>query len=315
MGDRGLIGLAVGVYPSAIYVNKDLFDEAGLDYPPQEYGEPYADGDEWNVDKARELAMQLTVDANGNDATMDGFDSENIVQYGWNFQWTDPRGLATVWGAGNFVDDEGNAYMPDHWRTAFDWYYNGMWEDFFIPNGPARGSDLMASGNPFGSGNLAMAHCHTWYTCCLGDVANWDYAVVPSYEGEATAKLHTDMVGVMNTTENPEAAVEVVYDIATSPQLISAWGVLPAKESLQDDFIASLQADFPDVNFDVALAGLNHVDVPNHEAFMPNFAQADDRVKELDSTLQQTPDLDLDAALDEFVSDMQEIFDAADAGE
>ena len=39
--NRGQIGLPFGIFPSFIYVNYDLFDEAGLEYPPQEYGVPY----------------------------------------------------------------------------------------------------------------------------------------------------------------------------------------------------------------------------------------------------------------------------------
>jgi multiple sugar transport system substrate-binding protein len=66
--DGGLTGIPFAVFPSVIYFNRDLFDEAGLDYPPQAYGEPYADGDPWDWNKVEELAMLLTVDANGNDA-------------------------------------------------------------------------------------------------------------------------------------------------------------------------------------------------------------------------------------------------------
>ena len=77
------------MFPSAIYYNKDLFDEAGLDYPPAAYGEPYADGDPWDMDKVAELAMLLTVDANGNDATSPDFDRDNIVQWGFHQQFND----------------------------------------------------------------------------------------------------------------------------------------------------------------------------------------------------------------------------------
>ncbi|MCP4360459.1 MAG: hypothetical protein GY796_20815, partial [Chloroflexi bacterium] len=38
-GDQ-LLGLPFAVFPSFVFVNLDLFDEAGLPYPPQEYGAP-----------------------------------------------------------------------------------------------------------------------------------------------------------------------------------------------------------------------------------------------------------------------------------
>ena len=65
--------------------NIDLFDEAGIPYPPSAYGDSYVDWDgnerEWNTETLREVAMILSVDANGNDATMGEFDTNNIVQF------------------------------------------------------------------------------------------------------------------------------------------------------------------------------------------------------------------------------------------
>jgi multiple sugar transport system substrate-binding protein len=304
--DDGLIGLSIGVHPSAIYINKDLFDEAGLDYPPTSYDE------DWTVDDMTQLALQLTVDANGNDATSAAFDSENIVQFGYAHQWTDPRGWGSFFGAGNLVAADGvTAECPDHWRAAFKWVYDGMWVNYSQPNGPYINSDLL-SGNAFGSGNVAMAHCHTWYTCCVPAESAWDYATCPSYEGTATAKLHTDMIGVMASTEVPEAAVKALYDIATSPQLVSLWGAVPALKSMQGGYIANMAAAHTSVdNWDTIMAGLDHVEVPNHESFMPNFAQADDRVKAFQSELEGTGDVDVDAAIDTLVSDLQAIYDAA----
>ena len=69
-----MIGIPMAVYPSFIYYNKTLFDEADLAYPPHEVGEQY-EGQDWTWDTVRELAMQLTVDANGADATDPAFDA------------------------------------------------------------------------------------------------------------------------------------------------------------------------------------------------------------------------------------------------
>lgn len=310
--DGQLIGLPIGVYPSFIYYNKDLFDEAGLDYPPHKFGEPYADGDEWNIDKLTELALKLTVDANGNDATSPDFDPENIVQFGFHFQWTDPRGWGTLFGAGNFYKEEGGkyvAYVPEHWQEAFKWYYDAMWGKYFAPNGPYQQSDLLAAGNPFNSGNVAMAHCHLWYTCCLGDVPNWDIAVVPAYNGNYTAKLHTDMIGVYKDTPHPEAAVKALWYLAHNEELLTVWGAMPPIKSLQDAFFQRLDEKYPGRDWQVAVDSLQYIDIPNHEAWMPNFSKADDRVKQFQSEMENTPDLDVDAAMEKLVQDLQAIFD------
>ena len=103
-GGEGQIGLPFATYPSMVWYKASLFEEAGLEPPPHAYGDPYVwpDGTEaeWNYDTVRELALLLTVDANGLDATQDGFDPENIVQYGFEPQRDDLRGLGAYFGAG-----------------------------------------------------------------------------------------------------------------------------------------------------------------------------------------------------------------------
>jgi multiple sugar transport system substrate-binding protein len=86
--DGKQIGIPMAVYPSFIYYNKALFDEADLPYPPHKLGETY-DGKPWTWDTVAELAKQLTVDAEGNDATSADFDAQNVVQYGLDAQWTE----------------------------------------------------------------------------------------------------------------------------------------------------------------------------------------------------------------------------------
>ena len=66
--DGKQIGIPMAVYPSFIYYNKSIFDEADLPYPPHKVGEQY-DGKDWTWQTVRDLAMKLTVDADGNDAT------------------------------------------------------------------------------------------------------------------------------------------------------------------------------------------------------------------------------------------------------
>ena len=93
--NNATIGVPFAVYPSFLYYNKDLFDEAGLAYPPTKVGDKY-DGKDWDMDTLRELAMKLTVDANGNDATSADFDPTNVVQWGFDMQYADnsPRAEA-----------------------------------------------------------------------------------------------------------------------------------------------------------------------------------------------------------------------------
>lgn len=308
---QGLIGLPFGVFPSMIYFNRDLFDAAGLPYPPQSYGEPYADGDTWDFDKLSEVAMLLTLDANGNDATSPDFDPNSIVQFGYVNQWTDARRMATSFGANSFVNADGNAEMPAEWADYFNWFYNAIWTDHFMPNDSYVNSDLLATGNPFSSGNVAMAQTHLWYTCCTSGV-NFDLAVQPSYNGEVTAALHADTFRILKQSKNPEAAFEVLtYLIGdASLDLLNAYGGMPARPEDREGFIAGLNASFPQgVNWQVAIDSLNFPDNPSHESNMPNFQKADERIGAFQTLLQSTAGLNVDAEMARLISDLQAIFD------
>lgn len=318
--DQGqLLGLPLANFPAFIFYRPGLFDEAGLEYPPTSVGEPYVlDGVEmeWNTDTLREVAMILTVDANGYDATQEEFDPENIVQYGFVNQWADPmRQTGTMFGAGSMyeVDEDGNyvAVFPEHWRTAFKWYYDGIWEDHFIPSASAEGSDMLAAGNAFSSGNVAMAQSHLWYTCCLEDT-EWDAAINPSYNGVTTARLHADTFRIMDSTENPEAAFEVLKYLTgeASLELLAVYGGLPAREGDQDAFYAGMDEKYTQgVNWAPVSESLSYSDVPHHEEWLPNNNKAEDRLNAFRSLLTSTPDLDVDAEIDNLLVDLQAIFD------
>jgi len=315
------IGIPMAVYSSFIYYNKSLFDEADLAYPPHEVGEQY-EGQDWTWETVREVAMQLTVDASGNDATDAAFDPENIVQFGLDAQWTenDGRAWSTIFGGSGSVlaADGTTAQWPDNWRTGLKFMYDGIWVDHFIPN--ATAVQGLADGNTFQSGRVAMDVVHQWYTCCVypgeGDpaVSDWDIAVLPvGPDGNITSKLHADTIGIMDSTEHPEAAFEALTFLAQSPELIQTWGAMPATESQRADFFAGLAERFAplEIDWNVSTLMLGYPDNPSHEAFMPNFAEADSANKDLGSRLWNTPGLDFDAELDAHVELLQGIFDEA----
>ena len=318
--DGKQIGIPMAVYSSFFYYNKSLFDEAELDYPPHEVGAQY-DGKEWNWETVRELAMLLTVDENGNDATNADFDPDAIVQYGLDAQFTehDARAWGTIFGgSGSAVADDGStAQWPDNWREGLQYMYDGIWEDHFIPNETAV--QALADGNTFQSGRVAMDVVHQWYTCCVypgeGDpqVTDWDIAVLPvGPDGTITSKLHADTIGIMDSTEYPEAAFEALTFLAASPELIQTWGAMPAVESQREAFFAGLDERFAplDIDWNVSSLMLQYPDNPSHEAFMPNFQEADSANKDLGSQIWNDADLDLPAAIDEHVETLQGIFDA-----
>jgi multiple sugar transport system substrate-binding protein len=316
-----LTALPFGAFPSAIYYNVELFDEAGLEPPPAAYGEPYADGDPWDMDKLAELAMLLTVDANGNDATSPDFDPANVVQWGFHHQFNDDaRAIGTFFGSGSLVADDGTAQIPENWLASWQWYVDLITAGA-APNQSQLDSDVLQQGNAFNTGNVAMAHTHLWYTCCVRDEEGngrdfWDLAVVPEYNGETTSKLHADTFRILSSTENPEAAFEVLTFLLGegAPALLDTYGALPARQDLRDPFFAGLDELFPQgVNWDAALAGLDYPDVPSHEANMPNFVEAEIVIDEWEERLLTEPGLDVAAAAEELVAALDPVFAGAPA--
>jgi multiple sugar transport system substrate-binding protein len=315
------IGIPMAVYSSFIYYNKTLFDEAELPYPPHAVGEQW-NGKDWTWETVRELALQLTVDTDGNDATSADFDAANIDVFGLDAQFTenDARAWSTIFGgSGSALASDGKtAQWPDNWRTGLKFFYDGMWKDHIIPTQTAN--QALADGNTFQSGRIAMDVVHQWYTCCVypGEgtpaVTDWDIAVLPvGPDGKITSKLHADTIGIMDSTANPEAAFQALTFLAASPELIQTWGAMPAVTSQRDAFFAGLDTRFAplDIDWNVSSLMLQYPDNPSHEAFMPNFQEADSANKDLGSRLWTTPDLDVDAELDKQVQTLQGIFDSA----
>jgi multiple sugar transport system substrate-binding protein len=320
---QGQIGLPFAVFPSYLSYNKALFDEAEVAYPPARYGEPYvtADGEvlPWNLATLRDLAMFLTVDANGNDATMSSFDPSQIVQWGFSPIFTDFRGALAIFGPGNFVDADGNAVIPERWAAGAQWIHDAMWKDHFWPNGPYAGSDLL-TWSPFQSGNLAMAHTHLWYqSCCMFDLQDpWGVAAMPAaMDGSITAKLHADTFAITAASRNPEAAFEVLAYLLSpdvSLRLTTIYGGMPARLSLQDDFLDGFfAATWPGATIDVTVIAdsLSYPDNPNHEEGMPSNRQAQDLYNALWQRLQNSADIDVAAELALLQAELQLLFDSA----
>lgn len=316
------LGLPFAVFPQVMWFNKALFDEAGLAYPPQEFGAPYvdADGNErpWNIDTLRELSMELTVDANGLTPLDDGFSPDERVQWGFGNMLTDFRGIATMFGPGTFVaEDEETCQVPDNWVDAAAWYHDAMWVDYFHPDPIFGESEILGSGgNWFGSGNLAMGAVHTWYadwgTADLN--AGFDIAAMPAAsDGTVTAKLHADTFAIPAGTDNPDEAVEVLLWMMSpeiAPKLASVYGGLPALEGAQQTYV-----DDPANNFGFTWAtaqdALQYPDQPSHEGWWPNYVESSDALVDWWTVTTNDPSADAAAEVQAFCDELQPIFDRA----
>jgi len=326
LGENGAtIGVPFAAYPSYLWYNKKLFAEAGVAAPPTKVGDMY-EGKPWDMDAVRALGMKLTVDKNGNDATSSSFDAANVVQWGFDMQWADNSPLAesSLFGASSFLASDGKtAQIQDPVRIGEKWFNDGVWKDHFIPNANQINSDLLAKGNLFQSGNLAMDETHSWYACCVNPaapakpiVSDFGWAVAPSYNGKITAKLHTDTFSLLKATKHPDAAFKALAALAASGDLLAAYGAFPADPALQDAFFDTVNKQYPKVklNWDVPKAMLAYPDVPNHQAWVPDYAKSKTAWQKFENNYRTTAGVDIDAQLDALKTTLQGIFDAAGNG-
>jgi multiple sugar transport system substrate-binding protein len=318
--DEGQVGIPFAIYPSPLFYKRGLFEEAGLEEPPHKYGDPYTlDGKqvEWNYDTAREVALRLTVDKTNKDATQAGFDPKSIVQYGFEAQRDDIRGLGAYFGGGSLASSDGKTVqIPDPWLAAWKWWYNGMWTDHFIMTGPVYNStEFNGGGYPFFSGKVAMSQNFLWSTYGVADAGDdWDLAALPAYNGKATAAFNADTFRIMKDTKHPDEAFQVLSYLLDegSNELLQAYGGMPAREKEQAAFFDTLgQSDgFPEkVDWQVAIDGIAQADQPNFEANLPKYNESLDLLVKYREKWWSKAGLDIDQEASTLKDELQAIWD------
>jgi multiple sugar transport system substrate-binding protein len=155
-----------------------------------------------------------------------------------------------------------------------------------------------------------MKQTHLWYTCCVED-SEWNAAALPSYDGQVTIRLHADTFRILNTSDNPEEAFEVLTYLVDSLDLLVVYGGMPAIPEYQPAFFAALDEKYPQgVNWDIAIKGLNYPDIPSHEEWLPNNTVAVDRADQLWNLLETESGLDVDAEIDSLLADLDVIYNS-----
>ena len=327
-GGDGQIGLPFAVYPSELYYQRAMFDEAGLAYPPAKYGDKYTmpDGSQvdWNYDTVRKVAMLLTVDSNGCDATQQCFDPKKIVQYGFEPQRDDLRGMGAYFGAGQLLGPDGKVQIPTDWNYGWKWVYKGIWKDHFIEtNAVYQSTAFNGGGYTFNSAKVAMQENFMWNVCCITNAGrNWDLAALPSNPNtsKVTATFNADTFRILKSSKNQEASfVVLTYLLGDGAQkLLNAYSGFPARKTLQADFFTQLQKQtdaktgkpvFPaKVNWQVAVDGIKYADVPNMEAYMPAYNQTLDRLGTALTHWTSTDGLNMDTEIATLQTDIQGIW-------
>jgi multiple sugar transport system substrate-binding protein len=308
-------GLPLGLYPSFIFYNKDLFDAAGLDYPTHDY-----DDKSWTMDKLREIAMKLTLDKDGHNATEANFDPENIVQYGYDDSWDSLRGNLAIWGAPNVgrpttADYKTAVANSPEWIFGLQWISDGVWKDHFIGDKKVQDARDAAGLDPFGTGQSAMFYSHSW---AMAEVLNdlkfeYDFAPLPfNNKGARIARIDADNFTIPKDAEHKQEAWEVMKWLTAPEQIIEVcqiYGCIPARKSVEEAYVAALKERYPDADLDVVFKAIDYLDNPNNEAWIPEWGKIEDTLNNVQSLIYTGEEKNAKKALDDANAEVQKILD------
>ncbi|MBN2047468.1 MAG: sugar ABC transporter substrate-binding protein [Anaerolineaceae bacterium] len=179
--------------PLAVYYNKKIFDEYGVDYPT----------DDWTWDEFLAIAQELTKDTDG-----DGKTDLWGVQLTAN--WTSGFEYFVAASGGQLISSDGKqyaGYMDSPEVISGMQFFSDLYNTHKVAP-PPTDYNLWAGGNTeFDNGNAAMRLFGRWPQSGYLDNPNIELATVMPPAGAVKGNvLFWGGFGISSTTENPDAA-------------------------------------------------------------------------------------------------------------
>ena len=197
-----IYGLASGVVNQMMYFNKEMFDDAGIAYPPQDPAEA------WTWAEFVEACKALTTDADGNHPGDAGFNANNTVAFGTKNQ--------TFW---LFLlpvlqNNDAGFFSPDGMATGLDTpegkevlqaMYDLMYVDQVAPTG-ATAEALPGNTQLFKNKQLGTLISGSWeYQSFASEGIDVGLAPIPAFT-RSTTVAWASANQISATSANPEAA-------------------------------------------------------------------------------------------------------------
>jgi len=241
--DRRQYGLPKYHGALALYYNKDLLDQYGVDYP---------DGT-WNHDDYLSAMKRLTHDRDGDGVTdlwgsmidVSSWDRIQVHVNGWGGHLVDP-------------EDPTRCRMAEpEAMAAMEWIRARMWDDKVM----ATFLDVqnLTTRQAFINGQTAMVEDGSWALKDILAGANFRIGVAPLPAGPVrrVTLATTDGFGIYAGTQHPDAAWELLKFLISEKYgraMAKANFLQPARASLVDDWAAFIREEFPQKAKDVNIA-------------------------------------------------------------
>jgi multiple sugar transport system substrate-binding protein len=227
----------------ALYYNKDILDQYGVDYP---------DGT-WNHDDYLSAMKRLTHDRDG-DGLTDLWGSMIDVS-----SWDRIQVHVNAWG-GHLVDpdDPTRCRMAEpEAMAAMEWIRARMWDDKVM----ATFLDVqnLTTRQAFITEQTAMVEDGSWALKDILEGANFRIGVAPLPAGPVrrVTLATTDGFGIYAGTQHPDAAWELLKFLISEKYgraMAKASFLQPARASLVDEWAAFVREEFPQKAKDVNIA-------------------------------------------------------------
>lgn len=234
--DGKLYGLTEKVSDVVLYYNKDMFDEAGLEYPQAD----------WTWDDILTASQALTKDG------VYGFYAP--VTYNELYKVVAQNG-------GGLFDEDGNPAIDSTENVeALQWMLDKMLKYHIQPT-----SEEMSGKTPedmFKNSEIAMEVTGSWMVSTFADAPfEWDIALEPG-NTDQVHHVFADGIVASATTKNAEAAWKLIKFLSTDPtaaeiRLESSWD-LPATndESVQEQYTSQEKPEHREVIFEAMETGI-----------------------------------------------------------
>jgi multiple sugar transport system substrate-binding protein len=142
---------------------------------------------------------------------------------------------------------------------------------------------------------------------------NWNVAAVPNIAGfPILAQIDADTFVMTRAAKHKDAAWEAVkwmFQPDILNRLAKNWGSIPAHIELEAGWVDEMKADYPDVDFEVFLKSVEHLDTPNHESWVPDYNRQIDAMNNAYDLVASGENLNVQEVLDNLNAEVQGYLD------
>ena len=249
----------------ALYYNKDLFDQYGVDYPD----------DNWTYQDYQEAMQRLTQDRDGDGET-------DLWGSMLDISWERIQVHVNGWG-GHFIDLDNPALSkmgePEA-LAAMEWIRARMWDDRSMAS--FLDVNNLSTSQAFIAERVAMVEDGSWALKDILSGAKFRIGVAPFPVApvKRVTLATTDGYGIYIGTKHPDEAWELLkYLISKDYGLAMARAnfLQPARASLVEDWVGFIRAEYPDQTKEMDIAAFADGHLKGYSVtaeIFPNMAEA-----------------------------------------